>query len=180
MKRIGFSVLVLAIVCSTVCLAAPLSLEYQIKAGFIYKFLLFAEWPEAASGAPETTITIGILGDDPFGNAFRPIEGQTVDGKTLAIKRFEKGTPCEMLRRCRLLFISPSLKDDIEEILASLKDHPVLTVSEVRLFVDSGGMINLTTKKDRVRFEINKAAAEHVGIKFRSRLLRVASRVVED
>ena len=36
----------------------------------------------------------------------------------------------------------------------------------------------LVMKKDTVKFEINKASAERVGIKFRSKLLRMAARVI--
>ena len=180
MKKTALSAFFLALWCSTVCFAAQSSGEYRIKAAFIYNFLLFTEWPEEISDDSDTMITIGILGEDPFGDAFRPLERKTVYGKTLTIMRFEKDTPSELLRRCHLLFISPSLKSDMEEILASLKDYPVLTVSEEEVFFQSGGMINFTTKKDRVGFEINRAAAEHVGIKFRSRLLRVATLVVGD
>ena len=56
-----------------------------------------------------------------------------------------------------------------------------MTVSETKDFIKSGGMINLMIiKKDTVIFEMNKAAAERVGINFRSKLLRMAARVVEN
>jgi len=179
-KKTSFSALLLLIIFSTVCLAAQPAPEYQIKAAFLYKFLLFAKWPADASNESETAITIGILGKDPFGDAFRPVEGQSVHGKTLTIRRFEKGTPPDMLKACHLLFISASLKNDMEEIVASLRDYPVLTVSELKVFTQLGGMISFVTKKDTVGFEINKRAAERVGIKLRSKLLRVATRIVEE
>ncbi len=176
-------VLAVTAVCMTTIVrisAAEPDRESQIKAGFLYKFLLFTEWPETASEGTETTITIGILGKDPFGESFRPVEGKSIGGRTLAIKRFEKGAPPELLHQCRLLFISASLKDSMEEILKSLNGHPVLTVSEVDDFIRLDGMVNLLTEENRVVFEINRVAAERVGIKFRSKLLRVAVRVVED
>ncbi len=41
-------------------------------------------------------------------------------------------------------------------------------------------MINFVTKEDRIGFEINRKAAERVGIEFQSKLLRVAIKVVEE
>jgi hypothetical protein len=41
-----------------------------------------------------------------------------------------------------------------------------------------GGMIALLLNKESMKFEINRAAAERVGIKFRSRLLRLAVRII--
>lgn len=154
--------------------------EYHIKASFLYKFLLFVEWPEKVTEQTEDTIIIGILGKDPFGDAFVPVEGQHIKGKTLIIKRFNNDASYELLRKCHLLFISTSFKEDMDDVLDSLKDHPVLTVGESKEFLTSGGMIHIFTNQNRVVFEINKAVAERVGIKFRSKLLRVAVRVLGD
>src|SRR3989442_14429534 len=43
------------------------SAEYLIKAGFIYNFAKFVEWPASAFAQPDSPIVIGILGTDPFG-----------------------------------------------------------------------------------------------------------------
>jgi hypothetical protein len=179
-KSIVFCIIIVGLVFSTVCFAAePVSGDH-IKAGFLYKFLFFAEWPEEAFNTDEAPIMIGILGKDPFGDIFQKIEGQDVEGRKLIIKRFNKDTSAEALRQCHLLFISPSLKAEIGKLLASLKGHPVITVSEVNKFTYLGGMINFVKKKNKVAFEVNRAAAERAGIKFRSRLLRVAARVIEE
>ncbi len=154
--------------------------EYQIKASFLYKFLLFVEWPEKVPEHTEDTIVIGILGKDPFGDTFVPVEGQTIKGKTLRIKRFKDDTSHELLKKCHLLFISSSFEENMNNVLESLKDHPVLTVCESSAFLPSGGMIHIFSKQNRVVFEINKAVAERAGIKFRSKLLRIAVRVVGD
>ncbi len=154
--------------------------EYQIKASFLYKFLLFVEWPEKVTEQPEDTIIIGILGKDPFGDAFIPVEGQPIKGKTLIIKRFNDDASYKSLLKCHLLFISTSFKESMNEVLNSLKDHPVLTVGESKDFFSSGGMIHIFTKQNRIVFEINKSEAERVGIKVRSKLLRVAVHVVGD
>ena len=50
MKKACFTVFIFLILSSTFSFAAEPSREYQVKAGFLYKFLLFAEWPE------ETTV----------------------------------------------------------------------------------------------------------------------------
>lgn len=155
--------------------------EYQIKAVYLYNFLLFAEWPEDESGKSKDSIVIGIVGKDPFKDAFKPVEGKDIfKGKKLVIRRFEKVPPVKSLRQCDLLFISSSLQKKVPDVLKLLEGHPVLTVSEIDGFIETGGMINLLTRKDTVKFEINKAAAQRVGIKFRSKLLRVAVRVIEN
>ena len=179
-KVIILCIIILGLIFSIECFSAELSREYQIKAGFLYKFLFFAEWPEDMFADDETPFTIGILGKDPFGDIFKNVESQAVNNRKLVIKKIDKVSGGEALRQCQVLFISPSLKDTMEYLLESLKGYPVLTVSEVEGFTHSGGMINFITQENKVGFEINRTAAESAGIRFRSKLLRVAIRVIED
>jgi len=44
------------------------SSEYLIKAGFIYNFAKFVEWPSTSFPQSDAPIVIGILGTDPFGS----------------------------------------------------------------------------------------------------------------
>lgn len=153
--------------------------EYQLKAVYLYNFLLFTEWPEDGSDKSKDLIVIGIVGKDRFRDAFKDVEGKPINGRTLIVKRFDNDASVESFKKCDLLFISSSLRREVPYILDSLRGRAVLTVSEINGFVESGGMINLLVRKQTVEFEINTAAAERVGIKFRSKLLRVAARVVD-
>jgi hypothetical protein len=173
-------IIILGLVFSVDCFANEPEREYQIKAAFLYKFLLFAEWPEEPTDESRGTIIIGIIGKDSFGNVFEPIEGEIIDGRKLIIKRFKKDVSIETLKKCHILFISSSLKKEMNKILKPLNEYPVLTVSEIKGFPQTGGMINFKRSGNRIGFEINMSAAESVGIKFRSKLLRVAQRIVEN
>jgi len=42
--------------------------EYQMKAAFLYNFAKFVEWPPAVLRG-NSTLVIGVLGDDPFDGA---------------------------------------------------------------------------------------------------------------
>jgi|TARA_B100002003_G_C13952523_1_gene461766 hypothetical protein len=178
MKKVCFSIFIFLILSSTICFAGEPEREYRIKAGFLYKFLLFAEWPEEAYSEPGNTIIIGIIGKDYFGNAFEPVEGEIIDGRKLIVKKFKENVSPVALEKCHILFISSSLKKKMSKILKSLSERPVITVSEVKGFAQTGGMINFLRKGNRVGFEINTSTAESAGIKFRSKLLRVAQRIV--
>jgi len=56
----------------------------------------------------------------------------------------------------------------------------VLTVGETDGFVGVGGMIGFLLQDNRVRFEINLAAAESARLKIGSRLLMLAQTVVRE
>jgi len=41
--------------------------EYVVKAGFLFNFAKYVEWPADAFDKPDSPISIGIVGADPFG-----------------------------------------------------------------------------------------------------------------
>jgi hypothetical protein len=65
----------------------------------------------------------------------------------------------------------------MEQIVSTLRNSSVLTVSEVPGFADAGGMIEFVIEDDKVRFHINPAAARAAGLTVSSRLLSVASSI---
>ena len=155
--------------------------NYQVKAAFIYQFINFTEWPAPASAADDNTITIGIIGPDPFDGFFKPVEGSEIGGRILVIRRFPADTPLKKLEKCWLLFISKELDGKKRSrIIHYLADFAVLTVGESDDFITQGGMIRLFLKNNKVKFIVNRGAAARVGISFRARLLRVADQVIEE
>lgn len=171
------------------------SREYQVKAGFLYNFIKFVDWPKEKVAESNEPVTIGIVGKDPFGNAFAPVKDKEDKGRKVLIKRFkpieelkksgEKDKSLlereiESLRKCHLLFICSSEEKSINEIINSVKDHSVLTIGDMQGFLESGGIINFIMEEKKVRFEINMTAAKRAKLKIRSQLLRLAKRVVGD
>ncbi len=193
------SVLILVLIAANIAHAAQAasetSREYQIKAAFLYNFVKFTDWPgesAADSNDPNTVdsnepITIGIIGEDPFGDAFEPVKDKRVKGRTIVLKRFkgleeskQSNEQIEGVRKCRLLFVCRSQKKQLGQIIDLVKDRPVLTVADMEGFLESGGMINFIMEDNKVRFEVNLAAARHAGLRINSRLLGLAKRVLRE
>ena len=148
--------------------------EYQVKAVFLYNFARFVEWP---ADPPTVPIVIGILGEDPFGNALEEtVRGKTINGHELAVKHLKSG---QEARGCQIVFVASSERRRLRPLLASLGGAGVLTVGETEGFAESGGIISFTLEDDRVRFEINVDAAQRAGLKISSKLLSLA-KVVRD
>jgi hypothetical protein len=148
--------------------------EYEIKAAYLYNFINYVDWPENAFPAPGGTITIGIVGQNPFGDALGPLNGKQVKGRTLAVKQI---TDPKDLDQCQIVFISSSEKQRLTELLDKLKDSRVLTVSEIDGFAQQGGIINFFSEHNKVRFEINPDAAHRLGLNISSELLKLAKLV---
>src|SRR4030088_2944380 len=151
------------------------SSEYLIKAGFIYNFAKFVEWPSATFSQPDSPIVIGGLGIDPFGNVLdRIVEDKKIGPRGFVVKRYKWGKDLKDLKDCKILFVSGSERAHIDEILQSVKGLPILTVGETPGFAERGGVIRFTLEDNRVRFEVNVDAAHQADLNISSRLLTPA------
>jgi hypothetical protein len=120
---------------------------------------------------------IGVLGKDPFGTALdRLIEGETVNDKTVVIRRLAR---TEQAAHTQVLFISSSEEHNLPAILRAIEGKSILTVSEIENFAQRGGIINLKKENNRVAFEINLDSAKRAGLTMNAQLLKLA-RVVKE
>jgi hypothetical protein len=146
--------------------------EYEVKATYLYKFGRFVEWPAKVES---DSFSICVLGQDPFGPALNAIiANETIAGKSVVAKRIP--APQDAVN-CRVLFIGSSENTRLKQILTTLRDASVLTVSDLPEFTQRGGMIQFISEGDRVRFEVNLATAERAGLTLSSEFLKVAINV---
>jgi hypothetical protein len=151
--------------------AAQATLEYEVKAAFLYNFIKFTEWPRSAvrTGEPFRVCTFG---DDPFGGMLEnTIAGDEVDGRPIAVERV---TPEAVPGRCQILFVPLSQASRAAIAIRAAGTGPVLTVGESPDFLRAGGIVNFVVEGGRVRFDISVDVAAARGIRISSKLLRVA------
>ena len=143
--------------------------EYEVKAAFLYNMARFIDWPDKSLDQ-KSTLTIYILGDAPFGSALDAIQGKTIKGKTIVVK---KADSLNILKNGDILFISGSEKERLEQILKGISGLPILTVGDTESFAKNGVVVNFYIEDKKVRFEINIAAAERAGLRISSNLLKL-------
>jgi len=170
----GGALLALALAVGSLARAAegPVS-EHQVKAAFLLNFTRFVDWPASAFESPASSLTICILGDDPFGGALdQVVEGESVNGRKVEVQRMRR-TPAP--KSCQVLFVSRSEKD-IPATLAAAGPG-VLTVGDRDGFLRDGGVIAFVVEDRRVRFDVSLRAAQRGSLSISSRLLNVARSV---
>jgi len=191
---------------------SPEQTEYELKAAFIYNFMRFIEWPpekqlanrqhqqQSAPHADKTKtpppMVIGILGKNPFGNAFDPVLNKKISERSIqliAIESFEpylkdaeteaqalaayRDQNAAKINRCDMLFFCGSEARYIEKLLPLTELSATVTVSDIFDFAARGGMIGFVMENNKVRFDINVAQCEKENIKVRSQLLELARQV---
>jgi len=152
--------------------AAAAGFEYQVKAGFLFNFARFTEWPTNAAG-DSGSVRIGILDDGKV----HPIIANELAGKRIGEKVIEivRCKSVDDLKRCGMVFVTRSQAGRSGEMWKAIADAPVLTVGEVDGFAERGGCINFVRSGENIRFEVNLAAAERAGLKISSKLASVAT-----
>lgn len=149
-----------------------LTVEYQIKAAFLYNFAKFVQWPAEASGLSGEPFVLCVSGDEPFRIIHQYLAGKKVRGQLITVRAVDNVGGAS---GCHLLFVSAmsaQLRQALPHVIGS-----ILTIGESEDFIRSGGMINLVRADNRLRFEIARNAGERAGLKFSSQLLKLATPV---
>ena len=151
------------------------SLEYEIKAAFIYNFAKFVEWPAVPGSRQKETLTLCILGEDPFGEAIDKLDGRKVQEQTIKIERVGS---IDDLTGCRILFISKSETDNLPELIKLLgSEKGILSISDIDGFAKNGGVIELVLHENKVKFTVNISTAKESQLNLSSKILRLANLV---
>lgn len=149
--------------------------QSQVEAAYLFNFGKFVTWP--ADHSPPDSFAICILGKDPFGPVLdATVAGESIGQKKIDVQRIAK---VQEASTCNILFISSSEEGHLGSILSAAQKMSLLTVSDMKRFAERGGTIGLVTQQDKIRFEVNRKAAEHCHLVVSSELLKVAVRVVE-
>ncbi len=151
--------------------AAEVSKEYQLKAAFLYNFTKFVEWPPVRFADQTSPIIVGVLGRNPFSDELAKIvKDRTVNGRAIIVKLV--ATPEEM-SAVHLLFVP--VGEEIRLPLADWQHAAVVAVGESEAFAALGGTITFVPAGDKVRFEVNIAAAGRGGVKISAQLQKLAT-----
>jgi hypothetical protein len=172
MSRLLAALLVIVASNAPAVRAQSQSLEYDVKAAFLYNFARFVTWPAGSFAAPDAPLSICVIGEDPFGSRLDElVEGERVNDRPLAVRRL--AAPSDAAA-CHLVFVSPSERARFGPILSRIDTRRLLTVSDTLEFLEAGGHLSFYIEDGRVRFAVNAAAIRECDFKVSSRLLQVA------
>ncbi len=160
-----------AVVLALPARAQEASLEYAVKAQFLYKLGPFIDWPAQAFVDATGPVNLCIAGPDPFGAALdRAISGQHIGDRPIALTRL--AAPARGLA-CHILFIGSDPRATAA-VIALVRGTPVLTVTDGIRDPAAKGIINFVIQANRVRFEIDDLAAAENGLDISSKVLSLA------
>ena len=162
---------------SAVSPVLPVS-EEALEAAYLHKFPGFVEWPAEAFKSPGAPIVIGLVDAPKVLDELtrlargrlvlnRPVEARAIEGREL---------PPDL----HVLFIGRGSKADMKPLIEEARRAHVLVVTDVPGGLELGGVLDFVRIEGRLRFTASLPAANRTGIKLSSKLLSVASKVVEE
>ena len=151
--------------------------EVTLKGAFLFNFARFTEWPADAL-QPDTTVSACVFGDRAVADAFaKTVKGKQLAGRAIAVTTIAAN---ESIPPCHLLYLSGVAEARIAEIVSTLRDTPVLTVSDSDTFTKRGGIVQIFVESGKMKFRINSRSARRARLQLSSRLLALAEVVDED
>ncbi len=155
----------------------PHPTEPQVKAAYLYNFGKFVRW-EAEPTTNTNEREICVFGKDPFGAVLdSTVAGESIDGRKIVVRR---PANIQDTAQCNILFISSSEENRMDSILSAARRSGMLTVSDIPHFAERGGIIEFVMQQDKIRFEVNRRAAERSHLALSSELLKVAIKVIDN
>jgi hypothetical protein len=146
--------------------------EAALKAAFIYNFAQFTEWPSDVVVAADPFVMC-VFGDAAVGDALeRAVKRRTIANHSLIVSQTAPGPQ----RACHLLYVSGMTVDQAAQLVAGLRDVPVLTISDIEGFTESGGIAQFFFEHGQLRFSVRLASAKRARLHISSRLLALAKR----
>ena len=146
--------------------------EYRLKAAFLYNFAALTEWP-ADVGA---TLHLCIHGADPFAGELNVLNGKTAGSRRIEVAR---SSTLQSLKGCQIVFVSAAAAGQLPRVLDAVRSLPVLVIADTPGALRQGAMLNMNLVQGRVTFEANLAAARCARLTLSSKLLRLATEVLQ-
>ena len=139
--------------------------KYTLISAYIYNFTQLTKWP---SNAPQETFTVCVLGRDPFGSNLDPMESRKVGDVKINIKHVSADSDVSM---CNVLYVSGSEGANVKTILKPLKGAPVLTMSDIGGFSNSGGMVEFKLEEGKIGIWVALSQVRVGGLSIDKKLL---------
>ena len=148
------------------------SLEYAIKAAYLYKLAAFVDWPPTSFQSANSPLHVCVVGDDPFKSALdQTVAGQSIGGRPVQVARYSVAEPG---MDCQVAFVAGSAAQSRADALRALKGQPILTVTDQGRDPTEQGVVGFVLKDNRVRFEIDQRAALFDRLSLSGKLLSLA------
>lgn len=149
--------------------------EYNVKAGYLFNFARFVEWPATAFATPTSPFVIGVLDAGEAAPLIKSLlANKQVENRPVIVKAV---TPGDLGKDLHILFVTRAARTSLKELALLLAGASTLVVGETDRFAELGGALEFSREGDSIRLNLNLESAMDAGLKISAKLSNVAKRV---
>jgi hypothetical protein len=113
-----------------------------------------------------------VVGDAALGDALeRAVKGRVYEGHSMTVSILAPAAP---RRGCHVLYLSGVTSAQAGQLVAGLRDEPVLTISDVEGFTELGGITQFFFERGQLRFSVRLESVKRARLQMSSQLLALA------
>ena len=145
-----------------------------IKAALVYNISKFVEWP--AEHLDAESFVVGVVGRGVGGPDLQSLVGKTLHDAPVEVVIIDDA---QDLTDCHVLYVGSDAMGDWPGLRVATIARGILAVSDLPGFAAAGGVVELVLDDDRLRFVINKGAAQSARLTISSQVLKIAMSVID-
>ncbi len=143
-----------------------------IKAAYVFNFSKLVSWPLDATASTDLPTRFCVFGDDrAVFKQLRAYAQQSVKNRSVTVSQYYS---LQHASSCDVMYISQSEYRILGELLDTVREFPILTISDIPEFIALGGMLELRQLGSKMQFLVNRQCVERAGLGMGSELLALA------
>lgn len=152
---------------------SAVTLEYKVKAGYLFNFAKFIEWPTKALPEDDSPFVIGVIdGGEAIPVLETLLQGKSVNNHPVKVKAVTAGNIGKDIHI--LLVTRTAEKSSEEKVQAALRGAATLLVGETKEFAERGGMVGFVREDDAIRLALNLERTTEADLKVSAKLASIA------
>ena len=169
---VGLALIALCAIATGSAFSAIVSAD-SVKAAFLFRFASYVHWPDGPQ--QQAPFVVGVAGAESVAKQLEALAPRvTVRGRRTEVRRVARA---QDLDGVQILYVDEASLKPTRALRRAALEKPILLVTDTRVGLDAGGVINFVEADRNVRFEISLIAADRAHLKIDSALLSVAARV---
>lgn len=142
--------------------------EYNSKAMYMYNFCKYVQWP---SSFQYDYFVICVAGDSPLIDKLTAFtKGKSINNRKIVVRKYDPKDKSLF----HILFIPENQSWNFAGLRTALQNNPTLLVAENASLNNQGSHIGFTVVGNKVKYTINKPAAEKTGLLISQDLVKFA------
>lgn len=142
--------------------------EYNSKAMYMYNFCKYVQWP---SSFQYDNFVICVAGDSPLLEKLTAFtKGKSINNRKIVVRKYDPKDKSLF----HILFIPQNQSWNFANLKSTLQNNPTLLVAENASLNNQGSHIGFTIIGNKVKYAINKSAAEKTGLLISQDLVKFA------